>query len=55
MPNYTLDKLAHNASSQSELWEARHAIPGFTKLDKLSQSSIGGTLDIREALRDTEI
>ena len=45
------DKLAHNASSQSELWEARHAIPGFTKLDKLSQSSMGGTLDIREALR----
>ena len=48
--NQTLDKLAHNASSQSELWEARHAIPEFTKLDKLSQSSMGeGTLDIREA------
>ena len=27
---------------QSELWEARHAIPGFTKLDELSQCSIGG-------------
>ena len=35
-------KLAHNASSQSELWEARHTIPEFTMLDKLSQSSMGG-------------
>ena len=48
------DKLAHNVSSQSELWEARHAIPGFTKLDKLSQSSMGETLDIREALRGSK-
>ena len=39
--NEILDKLAHNASSQSELQEARHTITGFTKLDKLSQSSIG--------------
>ena len=51
MLNLTLNKLAHNASSQSELREARHTIPGFTKLDKLSQSSMGGTLDIREAHR----
>ena len=36
------DKLAHNASGQSELREARHAIPEFTMLDKLSQSSIRG-------------
>ena len=42
MLNLTLDKLAHNASSQSELWEARHAIPEFIKLDKLSQSSTRG-------------
>ena len=28
--------------ANQELWEATHAIPGFTKLDKLSQSSMGG-------------
>ena len=26
-----LDKLAHNASSQSQLWEARHTIPEFNE------------------------
>ena len=30
MLDWTPDKLAHNAPSQSELWEARQAIPGFT-------------------------
>ena len=34
------DKLAHNAPSQSELWEARQAIPEFNG---------GNTLDKREA------
>ena len=29
MLDWTPDKLAHNASSQSKLWEARQAIPGF--------------------------
>ena len=29
MLDWIPDKLAHNASSQSELWEARQAIPGF--------------------------
>ena len=43
------DKLAHNAPSQSEPWEARQAIPGFTQADKLSQSSMGKSLDKREA------
>ena len=42
MLNEAPDKLAHSASGQSELWEARHAIPEFTMIDKLSQSSIRG-------------
>ena len=29
MLDWKPDKLAHNAPSQSELWEARQAIPGF--------------------------
>ena len=29
MLDWTPDKLAHNAPSQSELWEARQAISGF--------------------------
>ena len=29
MLDWTPDKLAHNSPSQSELWEARQAIPGF--------------------------
>ena len=41
MLDWTPDKLAHNAPSQSELQEARQAIPGFTQVDKLSQSSMG--------------
>ena len=32
-----------------------HTIPEFTKVDKLSHSSIGGTLDIREAHRLQEM
>ena len=42
MLNQAPDKLAHNASGQSELQEARHPIPEFTMVDKLSQSSIRG-------------
>ena len=37
------DKLAHNAPSQSELQEDRQAISECTQVDKLSQSSLGGT------------
>ena len=53
MLNLTLDKLAHNASSQSELREARHAIPEFIKLESYPRVQQGGTLDIREMLRGT--
>ena len=44
------DKLAQNAPSQSETWEARQAIPRCTQVDKLSQSSIGGTPQIKGKL-----
>ena len=40
MLDQTPDKLAHNAPSQSELWEARKLSQGSSKLDKLSQSSM---------------
>ena len=40
MLDWIPDKLAHNAPSQSELWEARQAIPEFKG---------GNTLDKREA------
>ena len=41
MLDWTPEKLAHNALSQSELWEARQSYPRVQVVDKLSQSSMG--------------
>ena len=38
---WTLDKLAHNAASQPELWKLGKVSQGSSKLDKLSQSQWG--------------
>ena len=50
MLDWIPDKLAHNAPSQSELWEARQAIPGCTQVwQAIPEVNGGNTLDKREA------